>query len=43
VLKIALTRELPKKAAEREKKAPEAERPARAADDETVKEPPLTN
>ncbi len=46
VLKIALTRELPKKPAEaRDKKAPavEAERPARTAEDEAAKEPPLTN
>jgi ATP-dependent Lon protease len=46
VLKIALTRELPKKPAEaRDKKAPaaEAERPARKAEDEAAKEPPLTN
>jgi ATP-dependent Lon protease len=46
VLKYALTRELPKKPAEaRDKKAPaaEAERPARKADDEAAKEPPLTN
>jgi ATP-dependent Lon protease len=46
VLKYALTRELPKKPAEiRDKKAPaaEAERPARKAEDEAAKEPPLTN
>jgi len=46
VLKIALTRELPEKpAAARDKKAPavEAERPARKAEDEAAKEPPLTN
>ncbi len=46
VLKYALTRELPKKPAEaRDKKVPvaEAERPARKAEDETAKEPPLTN
>ena len=45
VLKIALTRELPKKPAEsRDKKAAEAERPAaRPAEDEAAKEPPLTN
>jgi ATP-dependent Lon protease len=47
VLKIALTRELPKKPAEtRDKKPGEAERPAapaRTADDETAKEPSLTN
>jgi ATP-dependent Lon protease len=46
VLKIALTRELPKKPAEaRDKKAPaaEAERPVRAGEDEAAKEPPLTN
>jgi hypothetical protein len=46
VLKFALTRELPKKPAEaRDKKAPvaEAERPARKAEDEAAKEPPLTN
>jgi hypothetical protein len=46
VLKFALTRELPKKPADaRDKKAPavEAERLARKAEDETAKEPPLTN
>jgi ATP-dependent Lon protease len=46
VLKVALTRELPKKPAEaRDKKAPaaEAERPARPAEDEAAKEPSLTN
>ncbi|MGZ5495838.1 MAG: S16 family serine protease, partial [Candidatus Aminicenantales bacterium] len=45
VLKYALTRELPKKPAEsRDKKAPEAERPAaRTAEDDAAKEPPLTN
>jgi ATP-dependent Lon protease len=46
VLKVALTRELPKKPAEaRDKKAPaaEAERLARKAEDEAAKEPPLTN
>jgi ATP-dependent Lon protease len=45
VLKVALTRELPKKPAEsRDKKAAEAERPAaRPAEDEAAKEPPLTN
>ena len=45
VLKIALTRELPKKPVEaRDKKAVEAERPAaRPAEDEAAKEPPLTN
>jgi ATP-dependent Lon protease len=45
VLKIALTRELPKKPVEaRDKKAVEAERPAAVpAEDEAAKEPPLTN
>ena len=45
VLKIALTRELPKKPAETPAKPiVEAERPAaRAAEDEAAKEPPLTN
>jgi hypothetical protein len=45
VLKIALTRELPKKPVEvRDKKAAEPERPAaRPAEDEAGKEPPLTN
>ncbi|MCX6571580.1 MAG: endopeptidase La [Candidatus Aminicenantes bacterium] len=47
VLKVALTRELPKKPAEaRDKKAApaaEAERLARKAEDEAAKEPPLTN
>jgi len=45
VLKIALTRELPKKPEEtRDKKAVEGERPAaRAAEGEAAKEPPLTN
>ena len=46
VLKIALTRELPKKPVveSRDKKPAEAERPAaRAAEDEAAKEPPLTN
>lgn len=46
VMKIALTRELPRKPAEsRDTKAPaaEAERPARKPEDEAAKEPPLTN
>jgi ATP-dependent Lon protease len=45
VLKIALTRELPKKPVEtRDKKAAETERPAAvSAEDEAAKEPPLTN
>jgi ATP-dependent Lon protease len=45
VLKIALTRELPKKpAGDVDKKAAEAERPAaRAPEGEAAKEPPLTN
>jgi ATP-dependent Lon protease len=45
VLKVALTRELPKKPVEvRDKKAAEPERPAaRPAEDEAGKEPPLTN
>jgi ATP-dependent Lon protease len=45
VLKIALTRELPKKPVEaHDKKAVEAERPAAVpAEDEAAKEPPLTN
>jgi ATP-dependent Lon protease len=45
VLKVALTRELPKKPAEnRDKKAAEPERPApRTPEDEAAKEPPLTN
>jgi ATP-dependent Lon protease len=44
VLKIALTRELPKKSGEgREAKASEAERAVRAGEEEAPKEPPLTN
>jgi ATP-dependent Lon protease len=44
VLKIALTRELPKKPGEtRDAKAAEAERKARAGEEEAPKEPPLTN
>ena len=44
VLKIALTRELPKKPGDnREAKAPEAERKTRVGEEEAPKEPPLTN
>jgi ATP-dependent Lon protease len=43
VLKIALTRELPQKPESREAKAAEAERKARAGEEEAPKEPPLTN
>ncbi|HYA49182.1 MAG TPA: endopeptidase La [Burkholderiales bacterium] len=44
VLKIALTRELPKKPGEnREANPAEAERAARVGEEETSKEPPLTN
>jgi ATP-dependent Lon protease len=44
VLKIALTRELPKKPGDnREGKPPEADRKIRAGEEEASKEPPLTN
>jgi len=44
VLKIALTRELPKKPGDdRDAMAPEAERKTRAGEEEASKEPPLTN
>jgi ATP-dependent Lon protease len=43
VLKIALTRELPQKPESPEAKAAEAERKARAGEEEAPKEPPLTN
>jgi ATP-dependent Lon protease len=44
VLKTALTRELPKKSGEgRDAKAAEAERKARAGEEDVPKEPPLTN
>ncbi len=43
VLKIALTKELPKKPEGREAKVTETERKARAGEEEAPKEPPLTN